>query len=108
MVTTPPVGTLLPHQLAAILADPDTLIRLATANRHTGAVEALEERTYRPGAALARLIRARDGTCRFPGCNTPAERCHLDHVTPYPAGSTTAANLQALCGVHHGFKHPAR
>ena len=100
-----PVGLLLPAQVNAILADPDTIIRLGTANPHTGAVEHLDEQTYRPGAKLARLVRARDGTCRYPGCATPAQRCDLDHVIAYPAGPTTAANLQTLCRVHHGFKH---
>ncbi len=104
-VLIPPVGMLLPAQVNAILANPDTHIRLGRANPSTGAVDTLEERTYRPGAALARLVRARDGTCRYPGCATPAGRCDLDHVTPYPAGPTTAANLQTLCRTHHGFKH---
>ena len=67
-----PVGLLLPAQVNAILADPDTIIRLGVAHRHTGAVDMLDERTYRPGAKLARLVRARDGTCRYPGCATPA------------------------------------
>ena len=89
----------------AILADPDTIFRLGTAHPHTGAVEHLDEQTYRPGAKLARLVRARDGTCRYPGRATPAQRCDLDHVIAYPAGPTTAANLQTLCRVHHGFKH---
>ena len=100
-----PVGLLLPAQVNAILADPDTIIRLGVAHPHTGAVEQLDERTYRPGAKLARLVRARDGTCRYPGCATPAARCDLDHVIAYPAGATSAANLQTLCRTHHGFKH---
>ena len=50
-------------------------------------------------------MRARDGTCRYPGCATPAARCDLDHVIAYPAGPTSAANLQSLCRAHHGFKH---
>ncbi|MGV1010720.1 MAG: HNH endonuclease signature motif containing protein, partial [Dermatophilaceae bacterium] len=104
-VTTAPVGLLLPAQVTAILANPDTLLRLGTAHPHTGAVTHLDHRTYRPGAALARLVRARDGTCRYPGCTTPAHRCDLDHVTPYPDGPTTASNLQTLCRVHHGLKH---
>ena len=100
-----PVGLLLPAQVNAILADPDTIIRLGVAHPHTGAVEQLDERTYRPGAKLARLVRARDGTCRYPGCATPPARCDLDHVIAYPAGATSAANLQTLCRTHHGFKH---
>ncbi len=104
-VLIPPVGMLLPAQVNAILANPDTHLRLGAAHPVTGAVDHLDEHTYRPGAALARLVRARDGTCRYPGCATPAARCDLDHVTPYPAGPTTAANLQTLCRSHHGFKH---
>ena len=104
-VLIPPVGMLLPAQVNAILANPDTHLRLGAAHPATGAVEHLDERTYRPGAALARMVRARDGTCRYPGCATPAARCDLDHITPYPTGPTTAANLQTLCRTHHGFKH---
>ena len=106
-VAAPGLGALIPAQLTAILADPDLRIRLAAAHPVTGAVDALDQRAYRPGAALARLVRARDGTCRFPGCNTPASRCHLDHVTRYPDGPTSASNLQSLCSGHHGFKHHA-
>ena len=104
-VSVAPVGLLLPAQVNALLADPDTIIRLGAAHPDTGAVHMLEERTYRPGAALARLVRARDGTCRYPGCATAAERCDLDHVIAYPHGPTTASNLQTLCRAHHGFKH---
>ena len=60
---------------------------------------------YTPSAALADLVRTRDGTCRFPGCRQPARRCDLDHVTPWPAGPTTPANLAALCRHHHRLKH---
>ena len=35
----------------------------------------------------------------------PPQRCDLDHVIAYPAGPTSAANLQSLCRAHHGFKH---
>ncbi len=60
---------------------------------------------YTPSAALAGLVRARDRTCRFPGCRQPAHRCDLDHVTPWPAGPTSGANLFALCRHHHRLKH---
>ena len=33
---------------------------------------------YRPSAALARFIRARDMTCRFPGCDNPIT--DIDHT----------------------------
>lgn len=53
---------------------------------------------YRPRAGLLKRIRRRDGTCRFPGCATPAERTQLDHVTPWPHGPTSADNL--VCPLH--------
>ncbi len=105
-VTVPRVGTILPEHVAALLADPDTLVRLGTRDPRTGVVLAVGA-GYRPGANLARAVRLRDGTCRFPGCATPAERCDLDHVVPWPCGRTEAGNLVALCRTHHGFKHHA-
>ncbi len=36
------------------------------------------ERGYRPSAALAEFVRLRDLTCRFPGCDEPAEVCDID------------------------------
>lgn len=65
---------------------------------------------YRPGAALARRVRLRDGTCRHPGCAVPAESCDLDHIVPFnhddPAagGPTVEWNLAAACRTHHRFK----
>jgi hypothetical protein len=59
---------------------------------------------YRPGPMLARYVKARDRHCRFPGCRRPAAHCDLDHITPYPAGPTSAANLQCLCRYHHRLK----
>ena len=62
------------------------------------------EPRYRPSNSLANFVRARDLTCRFPGCTTPAERCDIDHVVPYPIGWTHAANLVCLCRKHHHLK----
>ncbi|STZ46353.1 13E12 repeat family protein [Mycolicibacterium gilvum] len=66
--------------------------------------------TYRPSDALARFIRARDLTCRFPGCTVPATRCDIDHTTPFdhedPAagGWTVPWNLACYCREHHRHK----
>ncbi|MGV0827243.1 DUF222 domain-containing protein, partial [Mycobacterium syngnathidarum] len=38
------------------------------------------EPRYRPSVALSEFIRWRDLTCRFPGCDAPAERCDIDHT----------------------------
>lgn len=59
---------------------------------------------YRPSAALARFIRARDLTCRFPGCDRPADTCDIDHAIAYPFGPTHRANLRCLCRKHHLLK----
>jgi hypothetical protein len=65
---------------------------------------------YQPTAAVERYVRARDLTCRFPGCDRPAERCDLDHtiafnhLTPNAGGFTTVENLKCLCRQHHRLK----
>jgi Domain of unknown function (DUF222) len=62
------------------------------------------EPRYAPSTALARFVRCRDLTCRFPGCDEPAYRCDLDHTIPYPVGPTCASNLACLCRKHHLLK----
>ena len=59
---------------------------------------------YRPSSKLARFIRARDLTCRFPGCTAAAQVCDIDHVIPYPLGATHPSNLLCLCRKHHLLK----
>jgi 5-methylcytosine-specific restriction endonuclease McrA len=62
--------------------------------------------TYTPPAALDRYIRARDVTCRFPGCTYPAKHADIDHIIGWADGGPTAAwNLQVLCKRHHHLKH---
>lgn len=61
--------------------------------------------TYRPPADLTDFLLARDRVCGFPGCNIPAARCDLDHTVPFGRGSTSAANMGALCRRHHRAKH---
>jgi Domain of unknown function (DUF222) len=63
------------------------------------------EPRYRPSAALADFVRCRDLTCRFVGCDRPAEFCDVDHTIPYDAGGLThASNLKCLCRKHHLLK----
>lgn len=59
------------------------------------------EARYRPSVKLQRFIRCRDLNCRFPGCDTPAEACDIDHAVAYPAGPTHPSNLRCLCRKHH-------
>ncbi|HEY5853387.1 MAG TPA: SDR family oxidoreductase, partial [Aldersonia sp.] len=66
--------------------------------------------TYRPSAEVAALVRARDRHCRFPHCSMPAERCQIDHITPFEhddpiaGGWTIVSNLQCACAFHHELK----
>ena len=61
---------------------------------------------YRPPAGLADLVRARDRACVFPTCQTPAERCDIDHLTAWSQGGTTGLdNLVTLCQARHRLKH---
>ncbi len=73
----------------------------------TGILTDLAEKRYRPSAGLDRAVRARDVTCRFPGCRRSADSAgtDLDHTVPWPQGPTAAANLAVLCRRHHRLKH---
>ena len=62
------------------------------------------EPRYRMPEPMARLVRFRDRHCRFPGCAINSRFCDLDHVTPWPDGPTSPANLMALCRRHHRLK----
>ncbi|PVY34220.1 HNH endonuclease signature motif containing protein [Williamsia muralis] len=65
---------------------------------------------YRPGARLARIVRALDGHCRYPGCFVPADKCELDHIVPFNhanpmvGGWSIEANFECLCKEHHDLK----
>jgi hypothetical protein len=78
------------------LAEAAVWVRRLYADRHTGALTAMESRSRLAPAGLARFIRSRDRTCRTPYCDAPIR--HTDHVTPYASGGTTSVeNLQGLC-----------
>jgi hypothetical protein len=55
--------------------------------------------------ALSRALRARDGGCRFPGCDRTrfTEGHHVKHWAD--GGETKLANLVTLCGFHHRLVH---
>ncbi len=74
----------------------------------TGALLEYGRTTYRPPRDLGDFVTARDGTCRFPGCQRDARRGDLDHTVPWEAGGSTGPhNLTALCRRHHVMKHQA-
>jgi hypothetical protein len=62
---------------------------------------------YTPGKPLADHVIHRDQTCTFVGCPRQASSCELDHLIPYPRGSTCSCNLGPRCTHHHRLKHEA-
>ncbi|OFL21751.1 HNH endonuclease signature motif containing protein [Corynebacterium sp. HMSC062A03] len=43
-------------------------------------------------------------TCSRPGCNKPADYCHVHHLVPWQAGGyTNIKNLTFLCAYHNGI-----
>jgi len=81
-----------------------TTITRALTDTATGTTVETSHTSYRPAAKLAAFVRTRDQHCRFPGCTRPARYCDIDHLTPWPAGTTTPANLHCLCRHHHRTK----
>ncbi len=87
---------LITAELLAELATSAKLVPMA----HPG--EAPPEPGYTPSTALANFVRARDLTCRWPGCDVPAVDCDTDHTIPYAdGGATHAANRKCYCRTHH-------
>ena len=63
--------------------------------------------SYKPPEGMKRYLRARDQTCRFPGCRQPARRCQIDHNHDFAKGGPTdVGNLSCFCATHHTLKHP--
>ncbi|HEY9391398.1 MAG TPA: DUF222 domain-containing protein [Mycobacteriales bacterium] len=89
----------------AIASDPTGVWKRLVTDPVDGTLVEHSRHTYRPPAAIDDFVRARDHTCRFPGCQRSAQHADLDHTIPWPKGPTTAGNLGALCRHHHRLKH---
>ena len=90
----------IPAEIARTLAA-DTKWR-AWITDATGTVVATSPTTYTPTAAVARVVRATEPYCRMPGCQRTVT--DIDHITPFPRGTTVPANLSRLCRRHHNLK----
>ena len=100
------IGLLDHRALAELLTDPDTRFRAVLHDPDTGALLAVDTRTYRPGRPTPGSSAAATAACRFPGCATPADRSDIDHVTTFATGGPTdRTNLITLCRRHHRLKH---
>ncbi|HEX5497350.1 MAG TPA: DUF222 domain-containing protein [Mycobacteriales bacterium] len=97
-----PIGAAYARKIAA---DPTGVWRRLVTDPTDGSLVEHSRNTYRPPAALDDFVRARDHTCRFPGCQHPAQHADLDHTIPWPKGPTTQGNLGAVCRHHHRLKH---
>ncbi len=92
-------GAIIPAHLLADLIAGGARVRALSS-----AIDLCSEPRYRPSAKLAAYVRMTAMTCCFPGCGKPAQRCDLDHVTPWPAGATHPGSLRPLCREHHLLK----
>ena len=64
------------------------------------------QRTRLVPPSLRRILVARDGGCRFPGCDRPPAYTQAHHVKYWAEGGpTTANNLILLCSFHHHRVH---
>ena len=99
----------IPAELARHIAQDGTWRALFT-DAATGEFVALSSKAYRPGADLTRTVLARDVTCVFMGCRTPAWRCEIDHVDSYDAArativeQTATEKVDSKCHSHHDVK----
>jgi len=74
----------------------------------TGAVLEYGRTRYRPPAALADLVLARDPTCRFMTCAMPSWRSDIDHCQAWEDGGHTGASNNAAANRRcHIVKHAA-
>ena len=94
-------------EITDLLADAalgsSTIRRLVT--DATGCILDAGRRHYLASDLQKLVLKLRDQFCRFPGCNRPAERCEIDHASPYDAGGMTdSCNLGPLCTHHHEMK----
>ena len=57
-------------------------------------------------SAQRRAVTARDGSCRFPGCERPSPWCDAHHIVHWAdGGPTSLRNLILLCRRHHTMLH---
>jgi hypothetical protein len=62
------------------------------------------QRLFTPRQRIA--LAARDGGCRFPGCERPPSWCEAHHITPWSRGGPTdVADGTLLCRHHHLLVH---
>jgi hypothetical protein len=77
-----------------------------TASSGAGEAMSLGRRMRLASDAQWHALVARDGGCRWDGCEIPAEWCDVDHFVGWEqGGATDLSNLWLLCRHHHTEKH---
>ncbi len=72
---------------------------------HNGQCLSVGRKTRSVPPHIARAVKARDKTCRFPGC-TNKRFIDLHHIEPWAKGGKTSyENLCGLCRFHHHLLH---
>jgi hypothetical protein len=97
-------GSITADDVRAMLAQPGTTLRRLVTDPVTGVLVDYGTSRYRPDAHLSGLTKARDVTCRYPGCTRNAIYCDDEHCDAYPHGATSAGNICQLCRTHHRRK----
>jgi hypothetical protein len=81
-----------------------TFIRMVLG--HRGEILDVGRATRNWPEALANAVYTRDRHCRFPGCDTAANRCDIHHRTHWQhGGETCLTNTILLCRRHHTLIH---
>ena len=94
--------------------DPDTarvlagraksFIRILT-HPEDGAILSIGRKRYKVPKDMQTVLRIRDLTCRFPGCEIAAQQSDIDHQHEWQhGGETKISNLGHLCRGHHTLK----
>jgi hypothetical protein len=83
----------------------DCLLHTVLRDPH-GAPTGFGRARYTVPRVLFRQVAARDGGCRFPGCNRPVAYCEAHHIAYWRhGGGTDYGNLVLLCSRHHHVVH---
>jgi hypothetical protein len=106
-------GALSGEQARALALQAGSIWKRVVTDPLTGRAVEVSAGTYKVPAGMAEQLKARDGTCRAPGCEIPAERCDFDHCQEWTTsttdadqggGATAETNLAALHRGHHNLK----
>jgi hypothetical protein len=88
----PGYGWVTAEHAREIITAPGSMWHQLSVDVDTGYALKLESRGYQPSPELVAQVRARDGVCRGPGCDLPADRTDFDHEVPWPEGATSYVN----------------